>query len=259
MEVIALTNRKGGIGKTTSVHALGAGLRRRGYRVCLIDLDGQRNLSFLTGADLSGEGPTIWDVLTGAAAAADAIQETAGGDIIPADGRLSGADQTFTGETNEEKRKALTILRDAIKPLQSEYDYIILDTPAAMGILTLQALTAAHSAIITGQAGVYTLQGLSNLYSSIQGIKATINKDLYIRGILLVLFNGRTNISRQIRDQISEAAAAIGTKVYDTAIRTCIAIEEAAYMQQDIFTYAPRSNAAADYNDFINEFLQDSK
>ena len=214
-----------------------------------LDYDSQKNLSFKFAADLSGNSPTIWDALTGAATAADTIQKTAGGDIIPADGRLSGADLYFTREDK------FIRLRDVLKPLQADYDYIIVDTPTVTNITVLQALTASQSVIIAGQADIDTLQVLGELYGVISQVKDRTNSRLTIRGILLTRYSGRTRLTKQITEQFKEAASAMGTKVYNTHIRECNAIKEAAYMQTDIFTFAPKSNAVKDYNDFIDEFL----
>lgn len=250
MEIVAIVNRKGGVGKTATAHALGAGLQQRGYRVLFLDLDSQKNLSFKLAADLSGDSPTIWDALTGAAAAADCIQHTAGGDIVPADNRLSGADLYFT-----EKDKFIK-LRDALEPLQTDYDYIVIDTPTVTNITVLQALTAAQSVIIAAQADTDSLQGLSDLYGIITQTRDRTNPALTIKGILLTRHNGRARFTKQITEQFKGAAYIMGTTLYSTAIRECIAIKETAYMQQDIFTYAPKSNGAADYNAFVDEFLQ---
>lgn len=244
MEVIAIINRKGGVGKTATAQALGAGLRRKKKKVLYIDLDSQTNLTYGLGAD--ADGVNIMDVLTGEAPAEQAIQHTAQGDVIAGSEALAGADAAIDG-TGKEYR-----LKEAIEGLK--YDYIIIDTPAALGTLTVNALTASNSVIIPVQAEVYSLQGIGQLSKTIDAVKKYCNKDLYIRGILITRYNGRAVISRDMQSNLAEAAEQLNTKLYSTPIRECVSIKEAQAIQQDIFSYAPRSNAAKDYEAFLKEF-----
>lgn len=246
MEVVAIVNRKGGVGKTATAQALGAGLRKKRRTVLFIDLDSQCNLSYGLGA--STDELTSMDILTGEAGADQAIQHTAQGDIIAGSEALAGADSSIT-ETGKEYR-----LKEAISGLQ--YDYIIIDTPAALGTLTVNALTAADSAVIPVQADIYSLQGIGQLNETIKAVKKYCNTGLSIKGILLTRYNGRAVISRDMQANIEAAAKQLNTKLYSAPIRECIAIKEAQALQQDLFTYAPKSNAAKDYEAFINEFTE---
>lgn len=249
MEVVAIVNRKGGVGKTATAQALGAGLARKKKKVLYIDLDSQTNLSYGLGAD--PEGLNSMDVLTGEATAAEAIQHTPQGDVIAGSEALAGADAAIDG-TGKEYR-----LKEAIDGLQ--YDYIIIDTPAQLGTLTVNALTAANSVVIPVQAEVYSLQGIGQLSKTIEAVKKYCNRDLYIRGILITRYNGRAVISKDMQSNLKDAAEQLKTRLYSTPIRECVSIKEAQAIQQDIYTYAPRSNAAKDYEAFIEEFTERKK
>ena len=245
MEIIAIVSRKGGVGKTETARELGAGLMRKGFKVLFIDLDSQCNLSQ---GLRSSAGDSSLDVLTGATTAAEAIQHTEQGDIIPAAEALAGADAIISG-TGKEYR-----LKEAVDGLQ--YDYIIIDTPAALGTLTVNALTAANSAIVPVQADEDSLQGIAQLNRTIEAVKKYCNHGLYIRGILITRYNGRAVHSRDMRANLEEIAAQLNTRLYSAPIRECVALRESKTAQQNIFEYAPRSNGAHDYEAFINEFLK---
>ena len=249
MDIVAIVNRKGGVGKTATAQALGAGLIRKGYRVLYVDLDSQTNLTYGLGASTAGL--NSMDVLTGDATAQEAIQHTQQGDVIAGSETLAGADATIK-DTGKEYR-----LKEALEGLQ--YDYCIVDTPAALGTLTVNALTAAGSVIIPVQAEIYSLQGIGQLNQSIEAVKKYCNHDLYIRGILITRYNGRAIISRDMQSNLEEAAAQLKTSLYSTPIRECVSIKEAQASQQDIYSYAPRSNAAKDYEAFVEEFMERKK
>ena len=244
MEVVAIVNRKGGVGKTATAQALGAGLIRKGCSVLYVDLDSQTNLTYGLGA-AAGRLNSM-DVLTGSAKAQDAIQRTPQGDVIAGSEALAGADTAIDG-TGKEYR-----LKEALEGLQ--YDYIIIDTPAQLGTLTVNALTAADSVVIPVQAEVYSLQGIGQLSKAIEAVKKYCNHNLHIRGILITRYNGRAIISRDMLSNLEDAAAQLHTRLYSTPIRECVSIKEAQAQQQDIFSYAPRSNAAKDYAAFLDEF-----
>ncbi len=246
MEIIAVINQKGGVGKSTTAHAIGAGLTLKGYRVLYIDLDAQGNLSYTLRADTNGL--TAMELLQGRNTQA-AIQRTAQGDIIASSPSLAGADTIITA-TGKEYR-----LREALEPLKKNYDYCIIDTPPALGILTINALTACTGAIIPAQADIYSLQGISQLHSTIETVKRYCNPALSIKGIVLTRYNSRAIISREVADMIEQTAGQLQTKLYKAKIRECTAIKEAQATQQDIYSYAPRSNATADYTALIAEIL----
>ena len=248
MEITAIINRKGGVGKTATAHALGAGLRKKKKKVLYIDLDSQTNLSYTM--DATTDGLTIRDVIQDGADINEAIQHTAQGDIIPGAPGLAASDITLT-ETGKEYR-----LKEALAKLNTGYDYIIIDTPAQLGILTINALTAANNVVIPVQAEIYSLQGIGQLNDSIEAVKRYTNPVLYIKGILITRYSARAIISRDMQSNLEDLAKKLYTTCYKTPIRECTAIKEAAAIKQDIFTYAPRSNGATDYSAFIKDYLK---
>jgi chromosome partitioning protein len=251
-KIISVANQKGGVGKSTTAYSLGQGLMNKEYRVLFVDLDPQGNLSFLMQAPEPEEDiPSIMDVLTKKGGAAEAIRATEMGDIIPSTSLLSGADIVLS-QTGKEYR-----LKEALEPLKEEYDFIIVDTPPALGILTINALTASNGVIVPAQADIFSLQGIIQLKDTIQAVKDYTNKDLIIKGILLTRFISRSILSRDMADMLEQTAKHLNTKVYQATIRESVAIKESQAMQQDIFSYAPKSNPAHDYKAFVDEFLQE--
>lgn len=247
MEILAVVNKKGGVGKTTTALAMAAGLAQRGFKVLAIDLDPQGNFSGTAQADKDSVG--VFEVLTKKVSINDAIQEAIPFDFIAADGRLSSADNTIT-EIGKEYR-----LREALEALMGEYQYIVLDTPPSTGILTTNALTVANQIIIAAQADTYSAEGLMQLSDSIETIKKYCNPSLEIAGVLLTRYNNRTILSQHLKETFTKIATQIGTKVFDTYIRESISIKEAQAMKQSIFEYDSRSNGAVDYQNFIDELL----
>ncbi len=248
-EVIAIVNRRGGVGKTATAHAIGAGLARRGYKTLFVDLDSQCNLTFDVGGSTAPL--TSMEVLSGTATAQEAIQHAKGGDIIPASPSLAVADTVIDG-TGKEYR-----LKEALEPLAGEYDYIVIDTPPALGVLTVNALTACNSAIIPAQAEVHSIQGIGLLYDVVQAVRKYTNPALIIKGILITRYNGRAILSRDMKSNLEATATELGTRVFTTPIRECTAIKEAQATQQDIYSYAPRSNATADYTALLDEITKE--
>ena len=247
MKVISIVNRRGGVGKTATAHAIGAGLSHRGYKVLFIDLDSQSNLTFDTGATTSDK--TSLELLQGTATATDAIQSTPIGNIIPASQNLALADMLLQDTGKEYK------LKEAIAPIKRKYDYIIIDTPPALGIITTNALTASDTVIIPAQAEIHSIQGIALLSEAITAVKKYTNPALKIAGIVITRYNGRAILSKDMKENLYRTAELLKTKVFSTPIRECIAVKEAQALRQDIFTYAPRSNATKDYNAVIDELL----
>ena len=247
MKILTVVNRRGGVGKTATAHAIGAGLAHLGYKILFIDLDSQTNLSYDLAADQNKH--SSMDLLTGEAKAAEIIQHKDKWDLIPASPELATAD-AILNKTGKEYR-----LREALEPVSSLYDYCVIDTPPALNTLTVNALTAATMAIIPAQAEIHSLQGIGLLYESIQQVQRYCNKDLKISGILITRYKGRAILSKDMVANIEAVAEQLGTKVYSTPIRECISLAEAQACQQDIFSYAPRSNAARDYAALLAEII----
>lgn len=247
--IIAIVNQKGGVGKSTTAEALAAGLFLKGFSCLAIDLDAQCNFSYTMGART--DGATALGLLTGEVEADTAIQTIDGLDVIAASKALAGAD-AFITDTGKEYR-----LKEALEGIKKRYDYIIIDTPPALGILTVNALTACDKAIIPAQADIYSLQGIEQLAETIQPVKKYCNPSLRIDGILLTRYNSRSVLSREVAELTEQLAAKLGTKLYKATIREAIAVKEAQISQKDLFKYAPTAKVTEDYRAFIEEFLED--
>lgn len=247
MEVITIANQKGGVGKTTTASVLISGLTEKGYKVLGIDLDAQTNLTTSMGADSKR---TALGVLTGECEAADAIVHTPTGDLIPSSTRLSTAD-VLLDETGKEYK-----LTEAIESIKKDYDYIIIDTPPSLGILTINALTACDYAIVPAQADLYSLQGISELAKTIDAIRKYTNPHIKVAGILLTMFNGRTRIAQEVVEILEKLAAQLNTKVFKTKIRASVKATEIQFKKGGLFKYAPRATVTEDYRNWIEELLR---
>lgn len=248
MKTIAIINQKGGVAKTTTALTLGAGLTEQGYRTLLVDLDPQSNLSITIGAYSPTN--TSLDLLIGEAVASEAIiKGTPFGDVIPASKNLTGAD-SFITEMGKEHR-----LKEALSDVSSAYDYAIIDTPPALGILTVNALTASQSVIIPAQADFYSIQGITQLLETINLVRKYANSDLTIAGILLTRFNPRTTLSQEMRDLLDLKTKELNTKLFKATIREAIAVKESQILGRSIFEYKPSANVTNDFREFINELL----
>lgn len=247
-KIIAVSNQKGGVGKTTTAGAVASGLKNKGFRVLAVDLDPQNNLSFSMGANI--EGYTIYHVLKGEIAAYTAVQHTDVTDIIPSNILLSGIELEYT-ETGRE-----FLLRDALKSLNRYYDYILIDTPPTLGILTVNAFTAARHIIVPMLSDIFSLQGITQLNETVKNVRKYCNSRVSILGILLTKYNPRTNLSAEIRGTAEMITADLGIPLFRSFIRSSVAISEAQTLQQNILSYAPKNKAIADYAAFVDELLE---
>lgn len=246
--IYAIANQKGGVGKSSTAGALLAGLSLRGYKCLGVDLDSQRNLTFATGARTDGK--TALGVLTKEVSAAEAIQRTGSGDLIAASPALAGAD-AFIRDTGKEY-----ILREALEPIKGDYDFIIIDTPPALGVITVNALTAADKVIIPAQADAFSLQGITELANTLQPIKKYCNPGLTIAGILLTRYSSRSVLSRELAETMEGLAAKLNSRLFSATIREAISVKEAQMSQQSLFQYAPRAKVTEDYNRLIDELIE---
>ena len=249
-KIIAIANQKGGVGKTTTSAALISGLDQAGKRVLGIDLDPQGNLGFCLGAGMSSP-HTILDVMNGSVPVHKALVRCDYGDLLVSDITLSnnGLDDI---RTNRE-----FILRDAIKPVMDFFDYIIIDTPPALNLLTVNAYSVSDFLIIPMASDILSLVGLAQLKETIESVRGSFNPGLNVLGILLTRFNPRTTLSRDVLEMAQQLAAQINSRVFDTKIRTGVAIAEAPAHGESIFSYNPRSGAVKDYQALIEEIAPD--
>lgn len=246
MKIISLVSRKGGAGKTTTAQAITAGFTAKGLKVLAVDLDGQSNLTYSMSAN--SDGVTIFDVLTGAADIRDAVQYTDAGDIIAANTSLDLADMKLTGAGRN------LLLKNALESLQAEYNLIILDTLPFFGVLTLNAMAASSGVIIPAKADIFNLNTFNKTCGLINSVKKALNAELNLYGVLLTHFKPNTKNTRELLSLFEQAAQEQGTRVFNSKIRETVSIQTAQAMQRNILTYQPKSNAAKDYQAFINEF-----
>ena len=249
--ITVIANQKGGVGKTTTAHALITGLVFKGRKALAVDIDPQGNLTYTMNADM--DVPGIYEAMKGAVTQHDAIQHTEQGDIIGGSLMLSGADMEFTDTGRE------YILKELLEPLRDSYDFIVIDSPPTLGILTINALTAANDLVIPLSADAYSLQGLAQLNATIGKVKKHCNPSLKIAGLLITRHSGRTVLGRDLKEVIEDKAQLVGAKAYDAVIRESVAIREAQVRQTGLFTTAAagaKNIAATDYLAFIDEYLK---
>jgi chromosome partitioning protein len=244
-KVISISNHKGGVGKTTSAINIGAGLNKLGKKILLIDLDPQANLSQSLG--IIEPGKTIYGALRGEYSL-QPIEIVKGLDIIPSTLDLSGAEVEMSGEAGREY-----ILRELIDPLRGSYDYILIDNPPSLGLLTINSFTASDEVFIPLQAQYLALQGLTKLIEVVDKIKRRLNKDLRIGGVFITQYDGRKVLNR---DVVATIEAHFKDEVFKTRVRDNIALAEAPAQGLDIFRYNPKSYGAEDYLSLSKEILK---
>jgi len=246
MHIITIATQKGGTGKTTTAQALAQGLRIRGKKTLLIDMDGQQaGLTLISGAKPSEA--NIYQVLRGKCALKDAIQQTKAGDLIP-----SGYD----AESLESDLKAGREfrLKKAMEGLKG-YDFVIIDTPPTSGVLVDNALTVSEGVIIPTMADVMGPLSLEHFVKTVSEIQDYVNPDLRILGILITRYNMRTTLSKVMLETLEARAETLGTIVYKTKIRECVAIQEDQATQSNLFDRPAKYNSVKDYGAFVDEVL----
>jgi len=243
--IIAVVNQKGGVGKTTTAVNLTAALTARGKKVLLCDFDPQANATSGLGVDKNEAALSIYDVIINGEAAADAIIHTPYGDLIPSASALSGAGIELVGVANRE-----FVLQQALQPLREQYDYILIDNPPSLELLTLNGLCAADSILIPVQCEYYALEGLSDLMTTLRGVKRSLNPDLHIFGVVLTMYDGRTNFSAQVAEEVRRHFRG---QVFATAIPRNVRLSEAPSHGLPIFAYDKFSRGAAAYNALADE------
>ena len=245
-QVIALANQKGGVAKTTTTLNLGVALAERGKRVLAIDLDPQSNLTMSQGIDPDDLERSMFDVLVHKIPIEEIIVQREV-DLAVASIDLAGAELAMSSMIGRERA-----LQKALLPLRSTYEYVLVDTPPSLGLLTINALTAADSVIVPVQCEYLSLRGLIQLENTLSMIRENLNPDVRIRGILPTMFDGRTLHSREAVEILQEN---FGNLVFDTRIRKTIRYAEAPVKGTSVLKYDPKGNAAKYYRDLAKEVL----
>ncbi|WP_438498214.1 ParA family protein [Paenibacillus sp. IHBB 3054] len=248
-KIIAIANQKGGVGKTTTSVNLGAGMATLGKRVLLVDIDPQGNTTSGVGINKADVANCIYDILINEVNPQETILETQieGLHIIPATIQLAGAEIELVSTISRELK-----LKKALNAVKSNYDYIIIDCPPSLGILTINSLTAADSVIIPIQCEYYALEGLSQLLNTVRLVQKNLNPHLKIEGVLLTMLDARTNLGIQV---IEEVKKYFQEKVYKTIIPRNVRLSEAPSHGQSIITYDTRSKGAEVYLELAKEVI----
>jgi len=249
-KIVAIANQKGGVGKTTTAVNLTACLGAEKKKVLLIDLDPQGNATSGFGINKKQTEKTSYDLLIGQAAAKDIIVKTAfkGVDVIPSSIELAGAEVELI-----EMDERIYRLKIALAPIRDEYDYILIDCPPSLGLITLNALSAVDSVLIPIQCEYFALEGLSQLMATVRQVKRTYNTDIEIEGVLLTMFDGRLNLTNQV---VAEVKKYFPDKVYKSTVPRNVRLSEAPSYGQPVIYYDKASKGSKAYTDVAKEFLR---
>jgi chromosome partitioning protein len=249
-QTVACANQKGGVGKTTTVVNLGAYLALSGERVLIVDLDPQGNATSGLGVDRNLLERSVYDAVAGTIGLRELIVSSPvdGLELVPSAIALAGAEVELAGEEQRERR-----LTKALAPVTGEYDYVLIDCPPSLGLLTVNALTAADAVLIPIQCEYYALEGLTQLIATVNLVRDHLNPDLAVKGIVLTMYDPRTNLSAQVG---AEVRTHLGAAVYDTMIPRSVRLSEAPSYGLPIPLYRPDSKGADAYRRLADEVLQ---
>jgi chromosome partitioning protein len=248
-EIIACANQKGGVGKTTTVVSVASYLALKGLRTLIVDLDPQGNATSGAGLDKAEEGRSVYGALVDDAPIGDRIRPTAieGLSIVPSSRELAGAEVELVPLAGRERR-----LATALRPIIDSYDYLLLDCPPSLGLITVNALTAADSVLIPIQCEYYALEGLSQLLATIDLVRSHLNPALQLKGVVLTMFDARTTLSADVSTEVRRH---LGDLVFDTVVPRSVRLAEAPSYGRPIALYSPASRGAQAYSAVAAELL----
>ena len=247
--IITITNQKGGVGKTTTAGSLMDGLRQRGARVLGVDLDPQGSLGFCLGLDIENCA-TVYDVLKGTKNIQEVITPSDCGDVLPSNILLSAAELEFNRPGRE------FLLKNCLAEVADVYDFIIIDTPPALNVLTVNAYVAADGLIIPMAPEILSLLGVAQIRETIDTVRRCYNSRLRVLGILLNKYNQRFTLNREVLDMAGQIAAQLDTSVFQAKVRTSVSVAEAPAHGESVLSYAPSSKPAADFRALIDEIVR---
>ena len=252
-KVIAIANQKGGVGKTTSAVNLTASLGRKGKKMLLIDIDPQGNASSGLGVNKRDIQLSTYDILIADAKAEDVLQRTSfeNIDLLPASMDLAAAEIELVEAENRVMK-----LKQALAPIKEQYDYILIDCPPSLGLITLNALNCCDTLLIPIQCEYYALEGLSQLMGTVRQVKRLYNPQIDIEGVLLTMFDGRLNLTLQVVEEVKKF---FPKKVYRTVIPRNVRLSEAPSFGQPVLYYDRTSRGSKAYEDLADEFLENNQ
>jgi len=252
MKVISISNIKGGVAKTTTAATLAAGLNKQGYKVLMIDSDPQMNLTMCFTQEPDEETPSLYTLYSRGATIDDIkIEIKKDLDLVLGDFELCSADMEFF-----KKAGSLKLLTKAIKNIEKDYDYIILDTPPNLGFLSLNAFMISDYIVTPMAADSFSLRAIRLLKKTLDEVAEEAERDIPVAGVLLTRYSDRTNVAKALEESVQTAAKLLDTTVFKSRIRQATSILESQLIKLDIFEYAPKAPVAKDYDNFINELLE---
>lgn len=254
MKVIAIINQKGGVGKTTTAAATSAILIEKGYKVLVMDMDAQCNLSNYYGLnedDLENM-DTTFDCLTNTKYNLQkAIVDTEQGDIVPSSIKMASVESIIMPDVDRHLR-----LKQGLTFLENKYDFVILDTPPALGIITINALTAADYVVIPALADRFSMQGINQVVSTINYVRETVNDKLKIAGVLMTAFQKSTSLQQAMQEYIKGLAENLGINTFKNTIRSTVTVREAQANRMSLTAYSKYKEVTYDYRKYVNELLE---
>lgn len=247
-KIIAIANQKGGVGKTTTCVNLCSALHEQGKRVLLCDTDPQGNATSAMGADKRQTPLSVYDILVGEATTEKVIMKTPYGDLIPSNKELSGAAIELVGMNDRE-----FILKNALNKVKDSYDYILIDCPPSLELLTLNSLCAADTILIPVQCEYFALEGLSDLMTTLRLVKKRLNPSIEVEGVVMTMYDGRTNLSMQVAEEVKRY---FKEKVYSAVIPRNVRLSEAPSHGKPVLQYDSASKGARAYRDLAAELIK---